>query len=338
MTDIINRRADSTLFGFEFQGCAAIVLFLENLKDIKSFRLEGNEDIDLMLDDNYLILAQAKSVRHPKEDFANVTSNLRKSLLSLSEASRNKKIRKLIYITNTIKPFGQKESTFELPSWYDYADLTKSERMLVDRYLSDIEVPLDCNSFSITVFPFDTDNPKERYKFIRQQIQDFLISLSLQNSVKSDDLLEVWKSMVLQSGTNHDISKSIAKKEMIWPLIAEAIKMRNIPDELSSDVDEYIYEIVSTQFKDFFIEIENDFEFVNKVLADYTKVFKMSHDKRGAQCLAFANNNWKKYIDDFKSEQLDKDANLKEFLIKLTLYRITINRMLIRDIKAEVGI
>ena len=40
------RKADATLFGFDFQVNAAIVLFLENIKDVESLRLEGEEDID----------------------------------------------------------------------------------------------------------------------------------------------------------------------------------------------------------------------------------------------------------------------------------------------------
>lgn len=58
-----NRRANATLFGFDFQRNAAIVLMLENIKELKSVRLEGNEeDIEISLNDGQKILAQAKAV------------------------------------------------------------------------------------------------------------------------------------------------------------------------------------------------------------------------------------------------------------------------------------
>ena len=58
-----NRRASSVVFGFDFQVNAAIVLMLENISDLKSLRLEGDyEDIDLTLNNNQHILAQAKAV------------------------------------------------------------------------------------------------------------------------------------------------------------------------------------------------------------------------------------------------------------------------------------
>ena len=43
-----DRRADAVLFGFDFQVNAAIVLMLENIKELQSLRLESeNEDIDI---------------------------------------------------------------------------------------------------------------------------------------------------------------------------------------------------------------------------------------------------------------------------------------------------
>ena len=44
-----NRAATSVLFGFDFQANAAIVLMLENIKDMSSIRLEGSEDIEINL-------------------------------------------------------------------------------------------------------------------------------------------------------------------------------------------------------------------------------------------------------------------------------------------------
>ena len=43
-----DRRADAVLFGFDFQVNAAIVLMLENITELRSLRLESeNEDIDI---------------------------------------------------------------------------------------------------------------------------------------------------------------------------------------------------------------------------------------------------------------------------------------------------
>ena len=58
-----SRRANAVVFGFDFQVNAAIVLMIENIEDLKSLRLEGNyEDIEIELENNQYILAQAKAV------------------------------------------------------------------------------------------------------------------------------------------------------------------------------------------------------------------------------------------------------------------------------------
>ena len=65
-----NRRANATLFGFDFQRNAAIVLMLDNIKELRSVRLEGNEeDIEISLTDGQKILAQAKAVEKKQHGF-----------------------------------------------------------------------------------------------------------------------------------------------------------------------------------------------------------------------------------------------------------------------------
>ena len=65
-----DRRAHAVFFGFDFQVNAAIMLMLENIKELKYLRLEGNyEDIELTLVDDQKILAQAKAVENASSDF-----------------------------------------------------------------------------------------------------------------------------------------------------------------------------------------------------------------------------------------------------------------------------
>lgn len=106
-----DRRADAVLFGFDFQVNAAIVLMLENIKELRSLRLESeNEDIDIELYSGNHILAQAKSIVNSSTDFTNVRNNLNKALKSLSEGSNKIKTEKLILITNSPNPLNEDAS------------------------------------------------------------------------------------------------------------------------------------------------------------------------------------------------------------------------------------
>lgn len=106
-----NRRANAVLFGFDFQRNAAIVLMLENIKELRSVRLEGNEeDIELTLENGRKILAQAKAVEKSSSDFSHVRENLKKALISLSEGSQKADTQQLIFITNSPNPFNDTDS------------------------------------------------------------------------------------------------------------------------------------------------------------------------------------------------------------------------------------
>ena len=59
---IVNRNASFSEFGWEFQTNAAIVLFIRNIEDASSVRVEGaHEDIEITLYDGTVIYAQAKA-------------------------------------------------------------------------------------------------------------------------------------------------------------------------------------------------------------------------------------------------------------------------------------
>lgn len=59
-----NRRANAVLFGFDFQRNAAIILMLERIKELRSVRLEGNEeDIELTLENGKKFLPKQKRLK-----------------------------------------------------------------------------------------------------------------------------------------------------------------------------------------------------------------------------------------------------------------------------------
>ena len=106
-----SRRADATLFGFDFQVNAAIVLMLDNVHELESLRLESEyEDIDIELVSGKHILAQEKAVVNSSSDFRNVRNNLKKALESLSDVSQKTQVHKLILITNSPNPLNEDAS------------------------------------------------------------------------------------------------------------------------------------------------------------------------------------------------------------------------------------
>lgn len=140
---MVNRRASPVLFGFDFQVNAAIYLMLENLKELDSIQIEGrNEDIEIFLNDDTEILAQVKAVVRASDDFTHVLENLKKGLLTLSEAAEGRNIKKLEFVTNSLNPFNDSKNPnifTGLPTYRAYKDLPKSCRLKIDKYLKDLK-------------------------------------------------------------------------------------------------------------------------------------------------------------------------------------------------------
>lgn len=201
-----SRRANAVLFGFDFQRNAAIVLMLEHIRDLRSVRMEGNEeDIELTLENGQKILAQAKAIEKSSSDFSNVRANLKKALISLSEGNQKTNAQQLIFITNSPNPFNDADSRSVfggLPTRRSFDTLPPSAQKIVKGYLTDIENPLDLGKFTVQVFPFETDDDAEKYKAVKQVTDDFIGSLNYNASPGIGAwLLQVWHDQIFINGT-----------------------------------------------------------------------------------------------------------------------------------------
>lgn len=331
------RRADSTMFGFDFQVNAAIILMLKNIKELKSLKLEGNhEDIELCYNDGEYILAQAKSVSDPINDFRNVLKNLKKALETLSEGEKEVSVKRLIFITNSRNPLHEKinVSVFEGESYREYSTLSENSKNLIDKYLKSIKNPLDTEKFVIQVLPFETDQREERYKIVKNKIDEFIVDLNIVSPGIGKKIMETWQNNIFKNGTNKDVDIKLTKSEIIWPLIYIITDISLCDDKILNIIDESMYEEVKHRYREL-IEIYTErITFFTKVIFDYS-VFKSERD-RSQQFLDFIEKKWVDYKDDFPLS--DENDELEKALIKIILYTILRNRISIKKIKEGVGL
>ena len=227
----MNRRADASYFGFDFQANAAILLTLENMRTFDYVRLESDEeDISIRLNNGKFILAQAKSVQKASYDFKNVRKNLEKALKTLSEGEKmivaqGDSIEKLIFITNSMNPLNEQLSQGAFlggAGKRDFADLPPSAQEIIEGFLSKIDEPLDTNSFRIQVFSFETDMEDERYKVVLDKIRDFIASIQL-SSLDPARLMKIWQRDFCVNASKHDSHINLKKMvtctwclKMVW--------------------------------------------------------------------------------------------------------------------------
>ena len=320
------RSADSVMFGFDFQVNAAIVLMLEDIKGLRSIRLEGNyEDIELSYDNEEHVLAQAKSITDPINDFSNVHSNLKKALKTLSEGKEKGKVRRLIFITNSRNPFKEKINigSFEGESKRPYSSLSKKAQDLVDNYLKDIENPLDKDKFLVHILPF-----------VKNKIDEFLSDLNLSSSGIGKKVMKVWQTDIFNNGTKKNKKIELTKSKIIWPIIYIVTDIKRYEDNILEIIDESIYDDVLHRYDDLIETYTERISFFIKVIYDYSD-FK-SEKNRSEKLLDFIESNWENYKSDFSLS--DEDSELEKALIQVILYTILKNKLNIKRIKDGVNL
>ena len=334
-----SRCANAVLFGFDFQRNAAIVLMLEHIRDLRSVRMEGNEeDIELTLENGQKILAQAKAIEKSSSDFSNVRANLKKALISLSEGNQKTNAQQLIFITNSPNPFNDADSRSifgGLPTRRSFDTLPPAAQKIVNGCLTDIENPLDLGKFIVQVFPFETDDDAEKYKAVKQVTDDFIGSLNYNASPGIGAwLLQVWHDQIFINGTKKDVSIQLDKKSVIWPILVYETDINRCNESFIDQFDIGVYEEVTRLYGDIINSCCERVEFFTKILYDYTQF--PSAKKQMDKCQDFIACSWGNYKSEFISEDIDDET--LETLIKIILYNVIRRRIAINKIKQEVNL
>lgn len=327
-----NRRATAVNFGFDFQANAAIMLMLDNITSLSSLRLEGDyEDIELKLNDGEYIFAQAKAIEKSSTDFHNVRSNLEKALLTLSEAACKASTKQLILITNSPNPLNENasRSIFYGSARRTFSTLPDSSQKLISDLANKINQPLDLDKFMIQVVPFETDDERERYKVVKQAVDDFIGDLKLNIPGMGNELLYIWQNDIFHNATKKDSSILLTKKDLIWPIIVIATDIERL-GELPDIVDGALYDEVLRKYKDLINTWTEQCELYIKVLHNYSS-FVFDRNRYKDKAIAFVSEEYMDYLPEFKVE--DEDEEIQVALVKIVLYAVLNGRFSIEKIK-----
>ena len=331
-----DRSATYTVFGFDFQVNAAIVIMLENIKELKSIRMEGKEDIELQLNNGNYVLAQAKSVVKASQDFTNVIANLKKAMESLSEVGSNHEVEQLIYITNSTNPFNIKSESFifsGLPTHRSYDDLLPKSKKKLDDIISNLTVPIDKSKLIIQTLPFETNNKKERYKYVWSAIEELLNKLG-NLPISKEMLHEIWENDIFQSGTMGDQEIKLTKNDIIWPIIVLTTDNNNYDEELNEELDEAQIEEVKRLYSTIINTYTEKYEFLTKVLFAFNDFQKDKIVKDRIRL--FISERYPDFL--YIVDDANLNDELKEIIVKVIIRNILYKRYKIQKIKEQVNL
>lgn len=325
-----NRNASASAFGWDFQVNAAILLMLENIEKAEKIRVEGkDEDIEITLNDKKRIYSQVKAVLKP-DDYSHVIEKLTSSLETLNQSARNGDGFLYTYITNSPNPFNnQKTMSYFTSNTHLYFDELPD---IAKNKINDILnkkgfTNIDTKRLDIRVIPFYGDDLKNRYKEIKNTINDFLRKLDIQADYLVTEILTTWQRDFFQNSTQTNKDIVIDKKKMIWPLIV--LLTNNVTANCyKNDFNEEECTEIERKYKFVINDQTMLYEFVTKVITD--------HIKCNESIKFFVDNYWKHYLE--RLVDIDTDESEKKILMKIILYRILYNRKYISKIKEGVNL
>ena len=328
--------ASPEVFGFDFQVNATIFLLIDNIREVKTVRMEGaSEDIELTMNDGKQIMAQAKGIVKGSSDFSNVRRNLQKAIGTLSSAD-DKSVEELILITNSKNPLNEDTSKgffYGPPVVVGYNDLSNEAKKVIDDIVERLDVPFDKNKFQIYYFMFETDNLKTRYAVIEEKIRDFINQLNLGQILSATELMQVWQNDLFHNGAQTDTAIKLNKKEVVWPVIVLTLD-KHIPSEYIEEYDQGLINEVTTQYSYLINSITERYDLITKILFDYKSSDHTLSMKERTR--TFIKDKWRDYISVFSLESLD--AEVQEAVTKIILAKVIQQRYLINNISREVSL
>lgn len=319
------RNASASAFGWDFQANSAILLMVENIKDAKRVRVEGaDEDIEITLQDQTKVYVQAKAVEKP-DDTSHVIDKLTKALETLSDAAKNGDGSLFTYVTNSSNPFNNQRtlSYFTGRTHLSFDELPVVAQNKINEIIQKNKyTDLDVHKLDVRVIPFYGNDLKNRYKEIQACVNEFLAEMNVDVQGISTDIMGIWQKDLFQNATQSDMTISISKEKMIWPLIVLVVDKTAANEYKANFNDDEIGEI-EQKYKMIINQNTMSYDMISRVLSDHSKSKKKQK--------LFVADQWRNYLDIASTIEADDDT--KESLVKIILYRILTQRKCIRDIK-----
>lgn len=338
-SDTKSRRSPELLFGISFQANAGIMIMLRNIKAMKSIRLEGaKEDIELTFVDGSKICAQAKSVVRANSDFRNILAYFDDALTSLSEAEAHyqEKVKSLIYVTNSIKPIGASEIQIQGETYQSFEDLTDKAQKKILARIRKTHAALPVEKLWIYHLPFCGDDLKERNKYIKEAIRDFIGQITGANGPGVvERLMKIWQTDIFDSGSIQDGAIELHKEDIIWPLILIKIDA-TFDGGFYEQFDPIDLNELLNRYDELMSHKVEHWSTVTQILSDYQNFSPQKEITVRDKMMKFIDEKWTNYIGEV--QEVIEEKSLQETFLKIMLFRILIWSNTIYNIKKSVNL
>lgn len=215
-----------------------------------------------------------------------------------------------------------------------YVSLTDSAKKVIDNILvKENYTDIDKSKLFIYTLPFENDL-NDRYKVVIEKVKDFIASIKSNLSGSAQNVLDVWQQQLFENATLHDTAIVLTKKDIMWPLIVIMCDDGFRTNPFSEDIDDGLYDEVSSRYKSFISCKCQKFSFSTRVLSDYQNYTstKVGNEK----IVDFVDNCWNTYLDEFSPDNANEEV--QNTLIKIILFQLLRQRYLINEVKKRANL
>lgn len=335
-----DRSAIPTVFGFDFQEVAGLILTLFYLKDVKEISIEGKkQDIELLLNNGKVIYAQAKATTK----FESTTlDKFKEGMVTLIENAQLNNAEKLIYVTNSLYPLGKasKLKNFivngDKEKRYTFNDF-KENGLDIDSYInkaSNSDLSFDREIFELHFYKlFQFSDKKTKYEVAFEYIQQFLGKIG--KSSYKNEVFDLWEA---QFHRNAAQKETLSKKDFIWKMVVRLFEVHQLDDFKDYfEFDDNEIDEIEERFGDVINDLVNWYELSNIIFNSYITYKRESCNKdRKTRELEFVDKCWKEFQDDIIF--MSGDELSREIITKLVIWKILINKVTINKALKEAGL
>lgn len=370
----ISNDASASVFGYLFQAKVALWLFLRNIKDAKSVKVETkNQDIEIIFDDRTDFIQVKAQQSYSTND--NARQKLKAAIISLSRtvSSGNDK---LVYVNNFKTPLLINDDLQIRMGLCSYNNLSSEQKEIVNNCFSEIITSLDDDinkikqkkaigntakdDFSInklnTVKRLISGFDKEKLMFgniypCSEREENSLLSeigyilanlgINIDGSIVLKNIYDDWIKILTVSEQIRDIQinkarKLITKEVFSWSIASETLNENFNYDRM---VELHVLRQIHSYDKQRVCKLVEDglFDLENWIICNkiINEFTEFCDNNKNKYDYDFINSCWSKYLDDLSPD--DEEDDVREALARYKIYQIVNKQRVIIDIQKKVG-
>lgn len=312
------RNASKTIAGFNYQEMVGLIVFFDNIEEATEVNIEGEDDIDLLFEDGTVSYYQAKETSEPTKSGL---QKFKKALTTLDEDLEiGKKIRYLVYVSNSYRPLGGKKEDdglfFRDKAIYKCEDLRQElQRKIKEQKSTHKSIN---EKFRVMRIAYSGADAKTKEEVYNNCIKEFAEKASLTN-------INFFKERMKNIAQNiaENPKEKLTKKQLCFTAeICEILNIKRIDDFFNDcNISPFNHTYIEERYEDF-CDMNFDFECSLKIQKRYMEFMNKNKKMKSSEVKANFINEQIKTLEEEILGETNVSNQEDEDVFKLLVWNV----------------